>query len=685
MARRNITNRNRTNRNNPYNPEHTLFKRLTKLFSGPIINYRHQQVRKHKRHKLDKYARTFRSATGQQFKKQSYNPYDNLIANIMVNQNRAERYADFDQMEYTPELASALDIYADEITTHSEFGKVLVIECPNEEIRGILDTLFYKALNIEFNLYGWARSMCKFGDHFLYLDLDDELGVKGVIGLPSAEVERLEGEDPTNPSYVQYQWNSAGMTLENWQIAHFRILGNDKYAPYGTSVFDPARRVWRQLVLMEDAMMAYRIVRAPDRRVFYIDVGGIPPEDVEQYMQKVMTQMKRHQVVDPDNGKIDLRYNPASIEEDFYIPVRGGQGSTKIENIAGQQRANDIDDVKYLRDKLFSAIKIPMSYLSRGEGADEDKATLSQKDIRFARTIQRIQRSVVSELEKVAVVHLYTLGYKGQDLINFKLKLYNPSKIAQLQELETWRSKLELATTAEASMFSRRWIAKNLLNISDEEFIRNQREKFYDKKIESSMAKLAELAGMEAGALGAAGLGAEGAMPLGMEGEVPIGELPGPEEAPAAPAEVPEEEGAFTGLLASPGGPAGPGTPGKRDEESRHHWVKVAKKDYLGSIKTTTPQSKGKWYSPKDIDQRRHGSPRKKKMMGGGGHAQRGLRGTFPAIYELEEFIQQSDGTISENISNYSNSMEQSMFQANKEMHMLIEGLENRKNENETQ
>ena len=190
-----------------------------------------------------------------------------------------------------------------------------------------------------------------------------------MIGLPTREVERLEGEDKTNPNYVQFQWNSAGLTFENWQVAHFRVLGQDKYNPYGTSVLEPARRIWRQLTLLEDAMMAYRIVRSPERRAFYIDVGNIPPQDVEQYMQKVMTTMKRNQVVDAQTGRVDLRYNPLSVEEDYFIPVRGNS-ATKIESVAGGKYTGDIEDVKYLRDKLFSALKIPAAYIS----SDSEKA-----------------------------------------------------------------------------------------------------------------------------------------------------------------------------------------------------------------------------------------------------------------------------------------------------------------------
>lgn len=480
---------------NPNNPQSELFRRLTKLFSGPIVNWRTQMNRKIRRTALDKYATQFKSASGQQFRKAEYSPFDVMHSKIMAQQNRAERYVDYEQMEYMPEIASALDIYADEMTTHSALSPMMHIDCPNEEIKAVLGSLYENVLNLDHNLFGWCRSMCKFGDFVLYLDIDDRIGIKNVVPVPLREVERLEGEDPTNPNYVQYQWNSAGMTFENWQIAHFRILGNDKYTPYGTSVLDPGRRIWRQLVLMEDAMMAYRIVRSSERRVFYIDVGNIAPQDVETYVQKTITSMKRNQVVDANTGRVDLRYNPLSVEEDYFIPVRGGE-SSKIESLAGGQFTGDIDDVKYLRDKMFSALKIPAAYLSNGEeGGTEDKTTLAQKDVRFARTIQRLQRAVISELEKIGIVHLYTLGFRGDDLVSFRLKLNNPSKIAELQELEHWKQKFDIAGGATENFFSRRWIAQHIFSLSEEEFVRNQREMFHDRRYEAELNAAAEAAG----------------------------------------------------------------------------------------------------------------------------------------------------------------------------------------------
>ena len=520
--------------------------------SGPIVNYRAQIARQDRRSNLDKYRYRFRSMSGQEFKRhdsnmsQNYNLYTSAA---FRNQNRAERYIDFEQMEYMPELASALDIFADEMSTSDEYDRLLNISCMNLEIKTILNTLFYDALNIEFNAFGWARSMCKYGDFFLYLDIDENLGVTSVVGLPNNEVERLEGQDPTNPNYVQYQWNGAGMTFENWQVAHFRILGNDRHAPYGTSVFDPARRIWRQLVLLEDAMIAYRVVRAPERRIFKIDVGNIPPQDVSQYMEKVKTEMKRNQLVDATTGRVDLRYNPLSLEEDYFIPMRGGVGSD-ITSLPGAKSLDDIEDVKYLRDKLFAAIKIPQAYLTNLEGDSEDKTTLAQKDIRFARTIQRLQRSVISELEKIAIVHLYTLGFRGDDLISFDLKLNNPSRLAELQQLEYMRTKFETANAVPEGTYSKRWVGHNILGLSDDEIQRNQRESFYDRKYQQALEAITEGGAVDTLGLGG---GAGGDLGLGGDLEGDLGGAPGGEGGELDLGTEPPVEPGETALLQAPG------------------------------------------------------------------------------------------------------------------------------------
>jgi len=526
------------NQKNPRNQESTLFRRLTRLFSGPMVNYNQPSVTRSSPRTVKKY--NFTTATGKEFKKKEYyNPFDGLQNKVLAARNKQVRYTDFEQMEYTPELASALDVYADEITTSSEITPLVHIECHNREIKDVLHTLLYNVLNVESNLFGWARSMCKYGDYFLYLDIDDALGITNVIPLPVREVERLEGKDPQNPNYIQYYWvgEGDGVTFENWQIAHFRVLGNDKYVPYGTSVLESARRIWRQLILLEDAMMAYRIVRSPERRVFYIDVGNIPAEDVEQYIEQVKTQMKRNQVVDADSGRVDLRYNPMSIDEDYYIPVRAGN-SSRIETLAGGQFTGDIDDVNYLRDKLFSAIKIPKAYLAQSD-AQEDKTTLAQKDIRFARTIQRLQRVVLAEIQKICVIHLFSLVYRNDGLMNFNLTPNNPRKLAELQELEHLRTKFDIAGAATEGLFSKRWIYKRIFKMDDDEIIHVMRDQYTDAK----HTALLEASGEAAATGGGGGMGEELGGELG-------GEMGGEELGGEEGAEEEVEEGP---LLAEPG------------------------------------------------------------------------------------------------------------------------------------
>lgn len=656
------------NKNNTRNPQSILFRRLTKLLSGPLTQYRTQNNHRLRRIDLDKYASKFTSASGRDFKKTAYNPYDNLQSGYMTSQQRVERYVDFDQMEYTPEIASALDIYADEMTTYSSITPMLRVECENEEIKAILESLYTGVLNIEHNLFAWCRTMCKYGDFFLYLDIDDTLGITSVIGLPSSELERLEGEDKTNPNYVQFQWNTAGMTFENWQIGHFRILGQDKYNPYGTSILEPARRIWRQLTLIEDAMMAYRIVRSPERRAFYIDVGNIPPQDVEQYMQKVMTTMKRNQVIDPSTGRVDLRYNPLSIEEDYFIPVRG-QSSTKIESVAGGKYTGDIEDVKYLRDKLFSALKVPSSYISSdGENNQEDKTTLAQKDIRFARTIQRLQRSIISEIEKIGIVHLYTLGYREEDLVSFTCHLNNPSKIAEMQELEHWKTKFDIVGAATEGFFSKHWLASKLFGLSDEEFVRNRRELFYDKRFEAALETAGEAeqaeatAALDAGPDAGGGLGPDlggGTGTVGAEPELGV------------PTDTAADLGGDTGGGAEGEGDLLAAPPGKREDSKG---------------RTTTNKSHG-WYEPRSLfaggDRRKSSGPRKKNLNRAASPETGTRRTTLPGADDLRS-LSRITGIYEQNDTNYKEE-ESKILKNQKELNSLFESLKLRSKKDETE
>jgi hypothetical protein len=384
----------------------------------------------------------------------------------------------------TPEIASALDIYAEETAPYDEKGRVLHIFSENPTIQKILDDLFFDTLNIDFNLNSWTRNLVKYGDFFLFNDVDPKYGIINAYPMPVNEVEREEGFDPKDPLAVRFRWVSQGnQVLENWQVSHFRLLGNDAFLPYGSSVLESARRIWRQLILIEDAMLVYRIVRSPDRRVFYVDVGNVPPEEIPNYMEQVQTQLKKSQVIDKSTGRVDLRYNPMSVDEDYFIPVRGGESGTKIDTLAGGTNAAAVEDVQYIQKKLFAALKIPKAYLGYDEGLGA-KATLSQEDIRFSRTINRIQRTVISELNKLAIIHLYSHGFEGEDMLDFTLSLTNPSTIAQQQKLELFRTKFDIANNAlgVAGLIDRNWVRKNIFNMSDDEIADIEKGKLFDKE-----------------------------------------------------------------------------------------------------------------------------------------------------------------------------------------------------------
>ena len=436
--------------------QESLFNRLTKLFrSGPIV-----------RRKVKNYRPSTAGERIDVFGYGANNVYNNAMS-AYGTFDRMSRYSDFSEMEATPEISSALDIYSEETVSVDEKGTSLHIYSDNRKIQEILENLFYDVLNVEFNLVMWVRNLCKYGDFFLFIEVDPEYGITNAFPIPIAEIEREEGFDPEDPAAVRFRWIANGnQTLENWQIIHFRLLGNDAFLPYGSSVLDGARRIWRQLILIEDAMLVYRIIRAPERRVFYIDVGNVAPEDIPNYMHQAQDNLKRNKVVDKDTGRVDLRYNPLSVDEDYFLPVRGSESGTKIDSLAGGSNTAAIEDVEYIQKKLFAALKIPRAYL----GYDEDigsKATLAQEDIRFSRAIQRIQKTLIAELNKLAIIHLYSHGFTDDDLLDFELKLSNPSSIAQQQKLELISTKFDIAAKAPEGIVDRDWIRKNVMGLTN--------------------------------------------------------------------------------------------------------------------------------------------------------------------------------------------------------------------------
>ena len=415
---------------------------------------------------------------------------------------RLELYYDYETMDTDSVVASALDIYADECTLKDEFGDVLTINSSKDEIKKIVHNLFYDVLNIEFNLWPWIRNMCKYGDMYLKLDITEGVGITNAIPMSPYEMIRSEGFDPENPERVTFlQDPSLGSSMaavgqlqktefENYEVAHFRLLADTNFIPYGKSMLEAGRKVWKQLVLMEDAMLIHRIMRAPERRIFKIDIGNIPPAEVDTYMERVMSKMKKTPFMRQD-GQYDLKYNMMNMLEDYYLPVRGANSSTEIDTLSGMEFTG-IEDIKYLQNRMLASFKIPKAFIgySQEDGLG-GKATLAAEDVRFARTIERLQRIVLSELIKLAIIHLYSQGYNNEDLVDFSLNLTNPSIIYETEKINLWDSKTSLASSMrDLNMLSEDWIYKNVFNFSPQEMDKEREEVLEDTKQKYRLDKI---------------------------------------------------------------------------------------------------------------------------------------------------------------------------------------------------
>ena len=400
-------------------------------------------------------------------------------SSMAYQQVRIDLFRDYDSMDSDPILSSALDVYSDETTARNEMGNVLKIHHEDDQIKQLLENLFYDILNVEFNLWPWTRNLVKYGDFFLQLEIADKLGIVNVMALSTYEVSRVENFDPENPQrvkfiYAPYQNPSGGYgqtpkkEFENYEIAHFRLNSDSNFLPYGKSMIEGARRVWKQLMLMEDAMLIHRVMRAPEKRIFKIDVGNIPPNEVDNYMQKIINSSKKVPFVDERTGDYNLKYNMQNLIEDYYMPVRGNDNGTSIDTLKGLEY-NMIDDINYLKGKLMAALKIPKAFL----GYEEDvngKATLAAQDVRFAKTIERVQRVLISELTKIAIIHLYAQGITDDKLTDFTLELTIPSKIYEQEQVELYTSKVALITQMQQTkMFSKEWMYEAVMKLAKDE------------------------------------------------------------------------------------------------------------------------------------------------------------------------------------------------------------------------
>jgi hypothetical protein len=498
----------------------SVFSRLKRLFSTDVI-IRNEGGNQLKVMDVDSIQRSGKYETNSLIDRFSrvYSSNATSLYGQQLNVNyqylRAQLYSDYDVMDNDAIVASALDIISDECSLKNEMGEVLQIRSSDEDVQKILYNLFYDVLNIEFNLWSWTRQMCKYGDFFLKLEIAEKFGVYNVIPYTAYHIERQEGFSAETPTAVRFKFspdgyssgtagsgtytvpnfgqrnNETGIFFDNYEMAHFRLLTDVNYLPYGRSYIEPARKLFKQYTLMEDAMLIHRISRAPEKRVFYINVGAIPPNEVENFMQKTIRTMKKTPYMDPNTGEYNLKYNMQNMLEDFYIPVRGNDTATKIETTKGLEY-NGIEDVNYLRDKLFAALKVPKAFM----GYEKDltgKATLAAEDIRFARTIDRIQRILLSELYKIALVHLYAQGYKGETLTNFELSLTTPSIIYDQERIALMKEKVELAKNIiEAQLLPSDWVYHHIFHFSEDQFDEYRDLILQDAKRKFRLAQITE-------------------------------------------------------------------------------------------------------------------------------------------------------------------------------------------------
>ena len=495
-----------------------LFKRLQRLFASDVVirNVGGNQLKVVDTDHIQTSGEFATNSLMDRFQGIYQNPASTSLYGQQFNLNyqylRTYLYSDYDLMDTDAIVASALDIISDECTLKSDMGEVLQIKSSDEDIQKILYNLFYDVLNIEFNLWSWTRQMCKYGDFFLKLEISEKFGVYNVIPYSAYHIERKENFDPENPSKVVFTYNPEGIyggsssgyyttpnnnsnsnTIEfdNYEVAHFRLLSDVNYLPYGRSYLEPGRKLFKQYSLMEDAMLIHRIVRAPEKRIFYINVGSIPPNEVENFMQKTISTMKRTPFMDQKTGDYNLKYNMQNVMEDFYIPIRGNDQATKIDTTKGLEYAA-IEDVEYLREKLFAALKVPKAFMGYDENLS-GKATLAAEDIRFGRTIDRIQRILLSELYKIALIHLYAQGYRDEQMTNFELDLTTPSIIYDQEKIALMKEKVDLAAQMmENKMFPTDWIYEHVFHFSEDQYeeyrdliVQDQKRRFRLAQIET--------------------------------------------------------------------------------------------------------------------------------------------------------------------------------------------------------
>jgi len=406
-----------------------------------------------------------------------------------IEHDRKKRYKEYEDMDGYPEISSAFDIYSDDCTQENIDGTPWNIVSDDELVKSEIADMF-EQINMTRYLWDISRNVVKYGDMFIetIIDLNNaKQGIQRIKILNPTFIFRVEDEFGYLKRFLQEvpkknDWTTYGtigpnlddskmISLDPGQIIHFRLHTSDPtHYPYGKSVAAAARVTYKSLKMMEDAMLIYRLVRAPERRIFYIDTGSLPASKAEMHIKKQMDKFKKNKSYNSRTGNIEENYNALAADEDFYIAVNGRGSGTKIETLPGADNLGEVDDVKYFRDKLLAAMKIPKDYIVEKDNAPEKKANLAQLDVKFARVVARIQKSIEVGLETLAKRHLMLRGFPSTLINKVKIKLPAPSDMALKRQLVTDEQKARVVQAVKGlGIFPMEKIYKDYYQLSDDE------------------------------------------------------------------------------------------------------------------------------------------------------------------------------------------------------------------------
>ena len=389
--------------------------------------------------------------------------------------NRLERYKDYEQMDQTSEINLALDLYADEgALVDPERKHTLIIRAHSRRLKRELEEFYFNTLQWDSICRPSVRYLCKFGDcPFEIVPDQHRSGVSALKHMSVYNFTRIETKyGDLIGFFYQDDFAGAPVFMHPWQVVHLRLTSFENiYHPYGRAIIDGGRKAFKQLRLMEDAALIYRITRAPEKRKFKIPVGQIPPKDVPEYIAMISRTFKRQRFYNPSTGSFDERYSPITQEDDFFLPVRPDGTGPDIDTLPGGENVDKIADIEYFKRKMVACTKVPFNRLGIGEGAGEANGkSVSQDSSEFAKAVQWVQREMVTGLTKAGVVHLLLRGFPIEDVKGFELAMSATSAMEELYRMETWGTRVTvMAELKELGWFPKEWIITHFTDLTPDE------------------------------------------------------------------------------------------------------------------------------------------------------------------------------------------------------------------------